>query len=179
MTYENQVIRGTYCILRPVREDDAEFIVSLRNDAKLARHISKSVESVEQQQQWIRSYFGRNKEGLEYYFIACDLDEVPCGTFRLYNVTECECTGGSWVMRRGAPLPVSLESYLLPMRFSFTILAKKVMRIDVRKENLRVWKWHEMCGAKFIREDDFDRYYEYSPEGYPVAERAVYKIISP
>ena len=80
-------------------------------------------------------------------------------------------------MLPGTPISVSLESYLLPMRFSFTILSKNVMHIDVRKTNTRVWKWHELCGAIFIREDDLDRYYDYTSNTYLIAETMVCKLI--
>lgn len=177
MTYENEIIHGTHCLLRPAREEDAEFIVALRNDPRLSRHISKGMQSAEEQLKWLQAYQERNKAGLEYYFIVCDLLGNSCGTVRVYAVTKREATVGSWVMTPGSPLAVSLESFLLPMTFIFETLAKQVLHIDVRKDNVRVWKWHELCGAVFLREDNLLRYYDYTPASYSVAEARVRNTI--
>ena len=177
MTYENNIIYGIHCVLRPLGEEDAEFIVSLRNQSRLSRYICKSVESIEDQRQWIIEYFKRRMTGTEYYFIACDLQKNPWGTVRIYNIKDDECTAGSWIMKPGSPIEVSLESYLLPMAFAFETLSKRVLHIDVRRENTRVWKWHEACGAVFIREDELDRFYDYFPAVYPVVKKRVYSTI--
>ena len=177
MTHENGIIYGTHCALRPVKEDDSEFIVSLRNDSRLSRYISKSADSIEAQRQWIIEHLKRRELGAEYYFIACDLQGNPWGTVRIYNIENDECTCGSWVMIPGTPIEVTLESYLLPLAFAFEILSMRVLHIDVRRENTRVWRWHELCGAVFIRENELDRFYDYTPAVYPVAKKRVYSII--
>jgi len=179
MNNESKSLSGKFCMLRPVEEADAEFIVELRSDPKLSRHISRTDSSVEKQREWIRSYFERNCAGKEYYFIACDLPGVPWGTARLYHIQGDECTGGSWVMGHGTPMEVSLESYLLPMEFAFTILNLNVLHIDVRKGNKRVLQWHESCGAIFTHEDEENRYYDYTPAVYPTTKSRVYSLIQP
>jgi len=177
MKNKSKTLSGRFSILRPVDEADADFIVKLRNDPKLSRHISRTDSSVEKQREWIRSYFQRNSAGNEYYFIACDLAGVPWGTVRLYHIQADECTGGSWVMGHGTPMEVSLESYLLPMEIAFTILNLNVLHIDVRKGNKRVLQWHESCGAIFTHEDEENRYYDYTPAVYPFAKNRVYSIL--
>lgn len=177
MTYKNDIIYGKHCVLRPVNEEDSEFIVSIRNQSRLSRYISKSAESIEDQRQWIIEYLKRRKIGTEYYFIACDLHGNPCGTVRIYNIKEHECTGGSWVMSPITPIEVSLESYLLPLAFAFKTLSKSVLHIDVRQENTRVWKWHELCGAIYISENKLERFYDYIPARYSIAENRVQKSI--
>ena len=177
MNYENGIIHGRYCSLRPVRVDDAEFIVSLRNEPRHSRYISLGADSAEAQRQWIISYLDRHKAGNEYYFIACDLDGKAWGTTRLYNFHDTECTGGSWVMLPGAPTAISLETYLLPIRFAFEVLSKEVMHLDVRRDNRRVCKWHEMCGAIVMKEDELNRYYDYDPVVYLIAEKLVCSMI--
>jgi len=170
---ENGVILGKFCKLRPVTVGDAGFIVRLRNDERKSTHISKGVQTVEAQADWISFYLTRYRKGLEYYFIACDMQDKPCGTVRLYHINAHECTGGSWVMQAGTPTAISLETYLMPLHFAFETLSKSIVHIDVRKENTRVWKWHEMCGALFVNEDEHYRYYDYLAESLPIAERLV------
>jgi len=174
---ESGVILGKFCKLRPVTVNDAGFIVRLRNDERKSTYISKGVQTIEAQADWIVSYLQRYSEGLEYYFIACDMEDKACGTVRLYRINDHECTGGSWVMKAGTPTAISLETYLMPLHFAFETLSKSVVHIDVRKENTRVWKWHEMCGALFIGEDENYRYYDYLPESKLIAERMVSRLI--
>jgi tRNA U38,U39,U40 pseudouridine synthase TruA len=42
-------------------------------------------------------------------------------------------------------------------------------RFDVRQANISVWKLHEKTGARKIREDAINRYYEYLADDYQVA----------
>ena len=175
--YTNEVLYGQFCTLRPVQIEDAEFIMELRNDARRARYISAGSDSVDAQRLWIRRYLERRKLGEEYYFVACDINSEAWGVIRLYDIQADECTGGSWVMRKGSPTAVSLETYLLPIHLAFKVLSKQVMHIDVRKANTRVWMWHEMCGAIFQSEDQLNRYYDYTPAVYSIAENRVYSSI--
>ena len=55
--------------LRLVREDDALFICSLRNDDQLNTYISKSTADEEAQRQWINHYKQREADNQEYYLI--------------------------------------------------------------------------------------------------------------
>ena len=177
MKLENQIIYGNFSIIRPVTEEDAAFIVGLRNEPQRCRFISATASSVEKQREWIRGFLERNSEGLEYYYIACDSSGNAWGTVRLYDILKRECTGGSWVMKPGSPLGISLESYLAPLFLAFEVLKMHVMHIDVRKGNKRVLQWHESCGAIYVREDAENRYYDYTPEVYPLAARRVYNIL--
>ena len=177
MNKNDDVLTGKHCYLRPVREEDASFVVELRTDSQRARFISQSVASVNEQVQWIKSYQQRHQAGKEHYFIACSHDGCAWGTSRLYDIDGFVCTGGSWVMLAGAPLGVALEAYLLPMRVAFSVLGLTLMHIEVRRANTRVWRWHESCGARFVREDAMYRYYDYMPAAYPLAERRVYALI--
>lgn len=179
MRYENGQIIGRYSLLRPVQAEDAAFIVSLRTNPQLSRYISATDSSVESQRKWIEGFLQRANRGLEYYFIVCDLEGTSWGTVRLYDIKNQECTGGSWLMTQGSPLSASFESYLAPMFLAFEILQLNVMHIDVRRDNKRVWRWHESCGAVFVRETDIDRYYDYPRAVYPEVSEKIYKLLTP
>lgn len=178
MIYKEKCIYGEYSIHRPVTIQDADFIVSIRTNPQLSQFISETNISIQKQKDWICDYQKRNKNETEHYFISCDLNGVPWGTVRIYNIDANDSTGGSWVIKLGAPLGVTLESYLVPLFFAFEILRHRRQHIDVRKKNKKVLKWHELCGAKFIREDNLDRYYYYDAEAYAFARAKVKKILS-
>ena len=52
---------------RFVVEEDAEFILSLRNDIKLSKFISPTSSSISDQVNWIKEY--KKKEKVRKYFI--------------------------------------------------------------------------------------------------------------
>ncbi|MCJ2367251.1 GNAT family N-acetyltransferase, partial [Aeromonas dhakensis] len=55
--------------VRLIDVGDAEFILSLRTDGRLNRHLSQTSSSLEQQRDWIKNYKERESQGDEYYFI--------------------------------------------------------------------------------------------------------------
>ena len=166
MKFENGSIVGDYSSYRPVQIEDAQFILELRSDPKLNKFISPTPPNLDAQVEWLKNYFKRHLKGLDYYFITCGLTGTPLGTVRVYDVHDKEATGGSWVVKPNSSLGISLESFLVPMFLSFEILGKEIMNIDVRKENKRVLRWHEMSGALFIKEDELNSYYYYDQNIY-------------
>jgi RimJ/RimL family protein N-acetyltransferase len=166
MRFESGSILGEHSYYRPVQIEDAQFILDLRSDPKLNKYISATPPLLEDQEEWIKRYFERNLKGKDYYFIACDLTGTPSGTVRVYDVQDKEATGGSWVVKPNSSIGLSLESFLVPMYMTFEILGKDIMNIDVRMENKRVLRWHEMCGALFIKEDQLNKYYNYDRNIY-------------
>jgi RimJ/RimL family protein N-acetyltransferase len=90
--------------LRPVRLDDAAFIVWLRNLAHAIGRVGDSAADVTGQQQWLEKYF--NRDG-DYYFIVETPAGNPVGTYSLYNRVGSRAEAGRWIMRPGvtAALP--------------------------------------------------------------------------
>jgi hypothetical protein len=177
MEYINNEILGKFMRCRPVLISDAEFIVKLRTDPHRSKHISKTASSITKQQEWISAYLDRWHRKEEFYFIVQDLQGLNCGTLRIYNILENECTAGSWVMQLGTSPAVSLESYLAGLFFPICVLIKPIVHIDVRASNKRVWSWHESCGAVFTHEDSENRYYYYNKESYETAKQRVYMLL--
>lgn len=68
--------------LRNVRPSDAEFILSLRTNGALNKHISATPGGVAEQKMWIERYLERFDKGEEAYFIA-EYSGVPRGTIRI------------------------------------------------------------------------------------------------
>jgi RimJ/RimL family protein N-acetyltransferase len=82
--------------VRPVRMEDAAFIVWLRNLEHTKGKIGDSARNVEAQEAWLREYFDR--EG-DYYFIAETAGGIPFGTHAIYNVQGIRGEKGRHVMR--------------------------------------------------------------------------------
>lgn len=85
--------------LRPVRIDDAAFIVELRSEKDRSRFLHPVSPRVEEQEDWIRQYLAR--EG-DYYFVVEDADTGrPEGTISVYDVSAEKKCGevGRWIIR--------------------------------------------------------------------------------
>ena len=82
--------------LRPVRWEDAAFIVWLRNLDHAVGRVGDSATNVAGQQKWLEAYFAR--EG-DYYFIAETPGGIPVGTYALYHVVGRIAESGRWIMR--------------------------------------------------------------------------------
>jgi len=79
---------------RFVTEEDAEFILSLRLDSRLAKFLSPTQNDIDAQRQWIRSYKERERQNKEYYFIFVS-NEIKYGVNRIYNINEISFEIGS------------------------------------------------------------------------------------
>jgi len=89
--------------LRPVRMEDAEFIVWLRNLEHVRGKIGDSAGDVRGQEHWLESYFKR--EG-DYYFIIETLNGIPLGTHSLYDIKDGSAELGRWIIRPGVQAAV-------------------------------------------------------------------------
>lgn len=143
---------GDLLSFRLATTEDAEFILSLRQESSLNQHLSKAPESAEAQRAWLSEYLAREIAGLEFYFLIIT-NSIPVGTIRLYRITnEGFFTWGSWVIQKGAPLKAGIQSALLIYQLAFEELGLLESRFEVRKGNARVIAFHERCGAERIGE---------------------------
>lgn len=100
--FESQLVKhsiqaeGSGVRLRPVRMDDAGFIVWLRNLDYVKGKVGDSASDVAGQEKWLHSYFER--EG-DYYFIVETPSGIPLGTHSLYSVAEGGAELGRWIIR--------------------------------------------------------------------------------
>jgi len=85
--------------LRPVRQDDAAFIVWLRNLDHARGRVGDSATDVPSQHKWLERYFSRADD---YYFIVETMKGNPVGTYSLYNITGLRAESGRWIIRPGA-----------------------------------------------------------------------------
>ena len=75
------VLKGMFVGLRSVTENDAEFILKIRTDEKLAKFLNKTSPDIEMQKTWIRGQIARDGD---YYFIIEDLKISVCSAQRTW-----------------------------------------------------------------------------------------------
>lgn len=98
--------------LRPVRLDDAPFIVWLRNLEYVKGRVGDSAADVARQEIWLNNYFERESD---YYFIVETLHEIPVGTYSIYNLHETRGEIGRMIMRPGVAAAVPSTLLLLDL----------------------------------------------------------------
>lgn len=153
-------IIGKLINLKPVRIEDAEFILKLRQNENLNRYISLTFPSLESQKEWIKNYLEREKSNREFYFIVEDKNCNPCGTVRIYNIQEKEAIWGSFMLDSNRPNGASYDVINLSLNFGFNELNLEKILLDVRKDNNKAIYIYEKVGFEKIKEDEINYYYE-------------------
>lgn len=74
--------------LRLANVEDSDFILNLRLDPELNRHVSEVENDVEKQKQWMLSYKERERNRSEFYFIIESIQGTPYGAVRLYDFKD-------------------------------------------------------------------------------------------
>lgn len=162
--------------VRLVRGEDAEFIVNLRTDEKLARYLHSTDDSVEKQVEWIKQYKIREAAGEDYYFIY-DKDGQTIGVNRICNIKydQEQVTAGSWICKADGML--SIYTIMVLRDIIFDILRAKCDYFDVRKGNKKVQRLHEMLGANKVSSDEQNYYYCLTSEAYKQNKEQILKLI--
>lgn len=148
-----EMLQGKYVNLREVKLDDAAFILELRTDAKKSRFLHKTDHNLQKQIDYLKRYLTLDNE---WYFIIENKKHEPLGTIRIYNVQGIRFTGGSWIMKDGATPQESFEGDLLLKRYAYEALNFEESIFDVRKDNIKVVRYHKICGSEIIDETDLD-----------------------
>lgn len=79
----NITLEGYGIRLRPVKIDDSEFIIKLRNMPHAIGNIGNSAKDLSTQNEWMRKYFQRDND---YYFIIESPSAVKLGTIGVYDI---------------------------------------------------------------------------------------------
>lgn len=159
-------VRGKSIFFREVAMDDSEFITTLRHDPLKSKHLSRSLDDVEQQREFIASYL---QSKTDFYFIICDWHWNKLGTVRIYDIRDDSFCWGSWILMSNAPRSSAIESALLIYDFAFFALHYERSHFDVRKANKRVVDFHLRFGANITHEDDCNYYFAYDKDKYMLA----------
>lgn len=143
---------------RLVREEDVDFILFLRTNKELTKHIHSTEDDRDRQIEWIRDYKQRESEGNEYYFIFYYHGE-PVGLNRMSSRSELYAVSGSWLCKPGIEPWIPIAVNFLFNDIVFEVLNIQLVVCDVRKTNKRVYKYHLMIGDVKIHESDIDHFF--------------------
>jgi len=153
-------VSGSRLQFRNATDADADFILSLRLDPNKNRHLSATSPDREAQVRWLRGY---RDDDEQVYFIIEDGDGRPVGTVRLYDRRGPSFCWGSWILADNAPRSAAIESTVLVYSIA-TALGFTRAHFDVRKDNKKVWEYHERLGAERVGEDGEDFFYAMEEE---------------
>ena len=174
---EIQKCDGLNIRFRPVEPTDAAYIQQLRCDPHYGKHLSPAAASVEAQRAWLEGYKSRAEQGLESYFIIERTDGQPCGTMRIYNVTETEATWGSFILDSAKPAKAALHALLLVHRIIFGVLGKQCAFFDVRKQNERALALYLRLGPTEIDKDELNIYFRLTNREFAKIDAALSRAL--
>lgn len=135
--------------LRPVRLEDARFIVWIRSLEHARGRVGDSAPTVAQQEQWLQEYFAR--EGDYYFIIETAAARRPVGTYGLYDLREASAESGRWIIR--PDVPAAIPSAILAMDIAFQNLHLKEVRATTVSTNRRVLSLNRRFGFRQVRVD--------------------------
>lgn len=161
---------------RFVRVDDAQFILNLRTDPELNKHISKTETDLDAQKHWIENYLKRELSGSEYYFLITH-NEQRAGTVRLYNIDEFSCTSGSWLFSKGVHSLVPLLADSLAYEYCFKVLKKQSVKFDVRLNNRKVINYHRFKQLTVLGRDEQNEYYSMTQADWLVSKKRIEELL--
>lgn len=129
--------------LRPVRMEDASFIVWLRNLAHVKGNVGDSAVDVAGQQRWLGNYFQR--EG-DYYFVIETAGGKAVGAYGIYDVSGGTAESGRWIIR--PEVPAAIPSALLAFKLGFERLGLKGLRAKTVTTNHGVLSLNKKFGFR-------------------------------
>ena len=132
--------------LRPVRMEDAGFIVWLRNLEHAKGKVGDSAMDTAAQENWLRAYFDR--EG-DYYFIIETQGGIAVGAYGIYDRTGDSAESGRWIIR--PELPAAIPSALLAFEIAFERLALRELRVKTIATNRTVLSLNRKFGFRQTR----------------------------
>lgn len=148
---------GKNLVLRNATATDAAFILSLRTDRRKSKYLSYTSPEIEKQIQWLKNYADRSDQA---YFIIEEKSGGEIGVVRLYDEHGDSFCWGSWIIKNNAPQSAAIESALIIYAYAISHLGFNQAHFDIRKDNKKVWKFHERFGARRIGETADDYLYQ-------------------
>ena len=131
--------------LRPVRMEDAAFIVWLRNLEHVRGRVGDTALNVAGQEAWLQNYFER--EG-DYYFVAETPSGIPVGTHGLYDLANGSAEKGRQAVRPEVMAGVAVA--ILATDIGFGQLGLREVRSNTVSTNQNVISLHKKSGFKQV-----------------------------
>lgn len=134
--------------IRPVKMEDAPYLVWLRNLGHAKGKVGDSAMDVAGQEEWLRAYFQR--EG-DYYFVVETLCGVPMGAFGIYDTVGDSAEFGRWIIEPHAP--GALPGGILGIQVAFHQLGLRELRTKVVSTNQRVIQLEKKVGFRETQDE--------------------------
>lgn len=150
-----KAIEGKTLLFRDADIEDARFILELRSQTEKARHLSAISGRLIDQENWLAQYASDDTQA--YFIIECKGKSI--GTVRLYDPRQDSFCWGSWILQQNAPSHAAIESALMVYTYALQHLGFQRSHFDVRKENEKVWRFHERFGAQRSTSSHTDYFY--------------------
>jgi len=133
-------IEGIGYRLRPIRLDDAQFVIDVRlEDQQRNQFIHTISADLAVQEDWLERYFARSGD---YYFVVENkLTQEPEGLLGIYDLCDGKAEWGRWVIKKGSLATV--ESLDLLFRVAFTDLNLDELYCRTIVDNERVVSLHD------------------------------------
>lgn len=161
-------IDGIVYRLRPVRLDDAQFIIDIRlEDQERNRYIHAISSDLATQQAWLERYF--TQEGDYYFVVENKLTGEPEGLVGIYDLDDGKAEWGRWVIKKGAL--ASAESLDLLFKVAFHFLNLDELYCRTIFDNERVVSLHDSLPQ--LRRGTLANFLEVNGATYDVVEHYV------
>jgi len=128
---------------RPVRMEDASFIVMLRNSKHARGNIGDSAGDVASQESWLKTYFQRVDD---YYFIIETPAGIPVGTYGIYHIAGVTAEQGRFVIR--PEVRAAAPSAVVSMDLAFRELGFRELRGSTVATNLTALSFYRRMGFR-------------------------------
>jgi RimJ/RimL family protein N-acetyltransferase len=136
-------VEGFGVRLRPVRMEDAPFIVWLRNLDHVKGRVGDSATDTAGQEDWLRVYFERPGD---YYFIIETSGGLAVGAYGIYDVKGDSGESGRWVIR--PEVPAAVPSAMLGFDTVFDTLGLCEVRVNTVSTNRSVLSLNRKFGCR-------------------------------
>ena len=129
--------------LRPVRIEDAAFIVWLRNLDHVRGRVGDSAMDAATQERWLRVYFDRQGD---YYFVIETAGRIAVGAYGIYDLKGSSAESGRWVVR--PDVRAAIPSALLGFDIAFNKLGLTEARVTTVSTNRSVLSLNHKFGFR-------------------------------
>lgn len=151
MAYSDDLV-GRYVTLKAVTPDDAEFILSIRNDEQFQGQIPKLDCSLDAQHQWI---IKQRALPDDYYYIIWSKDGRRLGTIGAYHNETGEYETGRTVSY-GDPCE-NMEAIVLLSDFVFSLPNREYVSVWCLAENKKVITLNKQLGMSVTKQTVNDK----------------------
>jgi RimJ/RimL family protein N-acetyltransferase len=132
--------------LRPVRMEDAAFIVWLRNLDHVKGRVGDSATDTAGQETWLKKYFERPGD---FYFIVETQGGLPVGAYGIYDQKGTSAESGRWVVR--PEVPAAIPNAILAFDLAFDRLHLTELRVSTVSTNRPVLSLNRKFGFRQTR----------------------------